>query len=145
MGRVPRSRIARRALLKAIDRQHVNVTTTNVPGPPLPLHLAGARLLEVFPVLSLIWNVSLGVGAMSYAGQFNVLAVADRNACPDLDVFAAAMRDELHALGVSTYPTSDRPCTDALGARLDGDRKAALNLGDEVRPSPKPLANIGMR
>ncbi len=108
MGRVPRSRIARRALLKVIDRQHVNVTTTDVPGPPLPLYLAGARVLEVFPVLSLIWNVSLGVGAMSYAGQFNVLAIADRDVCPDLDVFAAAMRDELHALGVSTYPMSAR-------------------------------------
>ncbi len=108
MGRVPRSRIARRALLKVIDRQHVNVTTTDVPGPPLPLYLAGARVLEVFPVLSLIWNVSLGVGAMSYAGQFNVLAIADRDVCPDLDVFAAAMREELHALGVSTYPMSAR-------------------------------------
>jgi diacylglycerol O-acyltransferase len=108
MGRVPRSRIARRALLKVIDRQHVNVTTTDVPGPPLPLSLAGAQVLEVFPVLSLIWNVSLGVGAMSYAGQFNVLAIADRDVCPDLDVFAAAMRDELHALGVSTSPMSAR-------------------------------------
>jgi diacylglycerol O-acyltransferase len=121
MGRVPRSRIARRALLKVIDRQHVNVTTTNVPGPPVPLYLAGARVLEVFPVLSLIWNVSLGVGAMSYAGQFNIMAVADRKACPDLDVFAASMRDELHALGVSTYPTSDSP------------------VGDDTCESPKPL------
>jgi diacylglycerol O-acyltransferase / wax synthase len=32
-------------------------------------------------------NMTLGVRAISYAGQFNVTAVADRELCPDLDVF----------------------------------------------------------
>ena len=41
----------------------VNVTTADLPGPPQPVYLAGARLLEVFPVLPLIANVSLGVSA----------------------------------------------------------------------------------
>jgi diacylglycerol O-acyltransferase / wax synthase len=46
----------------------------------------------------LIGTVSLAVGAMSYAGQFNMMAVADRDAHPDLDVFAECARDELRAL-----------------------------------------------
>ncbi len=96
-----RSRIARKALLKTLDRQQVNVTTADIPGPHQPLYLAGAQLLEVFPVLPLIANVSLGVGALSYAGQFNMMAVADQDTCPDLDVFAAAARDELRALTAS--------------------------------------------
>ena len=64
--------------------------------------LAGARLLEVFPVLPLISTVSLGIGALSYAGQFNIMAVADQDACPDLDVFAASAKDELRALAAPT-------------------------------------------
>jgi diacylglycerol O-acyltransferase / wax synthase len=71
-------------------------------GPPQPVYLAGARLLEVFPVLPLIARVPLGVGALSYAGQFTIAAVADRDACPDLDVFAASFRHELRALAAST-------------------------------------------
>lgn len=100
VGRVLRTRLARRMLLAALDRQRLNVTTANVPGTPSPLFLAGARVLEVFPVLPLIWKVSLGVGALSYAGRFGVGIVADRAAHPDLDVFTAGMRAELQALGV---------------------------------------------
>jgi diacylglycerol O-acyltransferase len=101
LGVVLRSRIVRRALLAILNRHPVNVTTADVPGPPLPVYLAGARLLDVFPVLPLIGNVTLGVGALSYGQQFNITAVADRDACPDLDVFAASARDELRALAAS--------------------------------------------
>jgi diacylglycerol O-acyltransferase / wax synthase len=65
------------------------------------LYFAGARLLEVFPVVPIIGNVSLGVGALSYAGQFNITAVADREACPDLAIFAHGVRRSLGALAAS--------------------------------------------
>jgi diacylglycerol O-acyltransferase len=34
----------------------------------------------------------------TYAGQFNVMAVGDADAYPDIDVFTASARNELHAL-----------------------------------------------
>ena len=98
LGAAFRSRATRRVLLKVLDRYPVNVTTADVPGPQAPHYLAGARLLEVFPVLPLISTVSLGVGALSYAGQFNIMAVADHDICPDLGVFAARAEDDLRAL-----------------------------------------------
>jgi WS/DGAT/MGAT family acyltransferase len=98
LGSVFGSRIARWALLKLLDRQPVNVTTADLPGPPSPMYLAGARLLEVFPVLPLIGKVPLGVGALSYADQFNLMAVADKDAVPDLDIFVAGVEDELQEL-----------------------------------------------
>jgi WS/DGAT/MGAT family acyltransferase len=106
LGTLFRGRIARRLLLMAVMRQRVNATTADIPGPEVPLYLAGAQVLEVFPLLPLIANEPLGVGALSYAGRFGVGVVADRDAYPDLDAFAAGMRDELHALGVPTHPTS---------------------------------------
>ena len=105
MGVVLRSRIARRAMLKVLDRNPVNVTSADLVGPPQPVYLAGARLLEVFPVLPLMGTVSLGVGALSYAGQFNVAVIADRDAHPDLDVFAAGARTELATLADVMSPS----------------------------------------
>ncbi|HET8662637.1 MAG TPA: wax ester/triacylglycerol synthase family O-acyltransferase [Micromonosporaceae bacterium] len=102
LGTVLRSRTARWALLRTLERHPVSVTTANLPGPQQPVYLAGARLLEVFPVLPLIAKVSLGVGALSYAGQLNITAIADRDASPDLEVFAAGVRAELRALTAST-------------------------------------------
>jgi diacylglycerol O-acyltransferase / wax synthase len=99
---LPAHGLAGRVALKLIDRQHVNVTTADLPGPPLPMYLAGAPLLELTPVIPLIGKVSLGVGAISYAGQFNIGVVADRDAHPDLDVLVSAMTEELRALGLPT-------------------------------------------
>jgi diacylglycerol O-acyltransferase / wax synthase len=104
LGTLFRGRITRLLLLKAVMRQRVNVTTASIPGPEAPLYLAGARVLEVFPVLPLIANEPLGVGALSYAGTFGIGVVADRATYPDIDVFAAGAGQELHALGVSTVP-----------------------------------------
>jgi diacylglycerol O-acyltransferase len=98
VGVVLRSRLARRIALKLLDRQPVNVTSADLPGPPQPVYLAGAQVLEVFPLLPLMANVSLGIGALSYAGQFNITAVADLDAYPDLHIFTTSVRDELAAL-----------------------------------------------
>jgi WS/DGAT/MGAT family acyltransferase len=90
-----RSRLARLALLKMLARRPVNVTTADLPGPPVPVYFAAAPVLEVFPLLPLIATESLGVGALSYAGRFAVTVVADRDAYPDLDVFVTALQAEL--------------------------------------------------
>jgi len=96
------------AFRAVMNHQHVNLATADVPGPAQPLYLAGARLTEVFPVLPLMGKITLGVGALSYAGQFNIMAVADQDTCPDLDAFAAAARDELRALAALAPATPDR-------------------------------------
>ena len=96
MAIFPTNRLLGPLMLKAIKRQRVNVASTNVPGPGQPLYLAGSRILEVLPFLPLIGNEPLAIGAMSYAGQFNIMAVGDRELVPDLDHFAEGMRDELH-------------------------------------------------
>jgi diacylglycerol O-acyltransferase len=73
-------------------QRYLNMFITNVPGPPAPLYLAGAPLLEVFPVLAIAGNMALGAAVMSYAGQLNLTAVADRDRCPDVEVFAEGVR-----------------------------------------------------
>lgn len=98
LGTMFRSRLARRALLAFVNSHPVSVTTADVPGPPHPVYFAGARVHEVFPVLPLIANVTIGVGALSYAGQLNITVIADRDTVPDLGTFTAAARNELRGL-----------------------------------------------
>lgn len=98
LGTTFRSKVLTAAMLRLIVRQRVNLGSADLPGPQQPLYFAGAQLLEVFPLLNLIGNVSLSVGAMSYAGQFNAMVVADGDSYPDIDEFTLAARSELHAL-----------------------------------------------
>jgi diacylglycerol O-acyltransferase len=94
-----RSPSIQRAFLRQMGRQRfTNGYVADVPGPPMPLYLAGARLLEVFPVVPIMGNMTLGIGALSYAGQFNITAVADRETCPDIAVFIEGARNSLDAL-----------------------------------------------
>jgi hypothetical protein len=90
--------------LRLLARQRLmNVTVTNVPGPPVPLYLAGAPLLELFPVVSLVANITLAVAVLSYAGQLNITAVADQDGCSDVEVFAQGVRGALDDLARSTF------------------------------------------
>jgi diacylglycerol O-acyltransferase len=91
-----------RAWYRHFPRQRsVNLVVTNVPGPPVALYLAGARLLELFPVVPVMGNLTLVVAVLSYAGQLNVTAVADPDGCPDLEVFAHGVRSALDELAQS--------------------------------------------
>jgi diacylglycerol O-acyltransferase / wax synthase len=90
---------ARRAVTWLSARQRrITLLVTNVPGPPVPLYLAGAPLLEMFPLVPLVGNQTLNVGVLSYAGQLNLTAVADGDACPDVNVFAQGVRSALDNL-----------------------------------------------
>jgi diacylglycerol O-acyltransferase / wax synthase len=110
LGTMFKSRLVRGVMLKLIVRQRVNVVSADVPGPQIPLYFAGAQLIEVFPLLNLLGTESLGIGALSYAGQFNIMAVADKDAYPDIDVFAASAREDLRLLVKSAagVPRSSR-------------------------------------
>jgi diacylglycerol O-acyltransferase / wax synthase len=67
----------------------------------VPLYLAGAQLLELFPTMPTMGNLTLVVAVLSYAGQLNLTAVADRDGCPDVEVFAQGVRSALDDLGRS--------------------------------------------
>ncbi|HET6358047.1 wax ester/triacylglycerol synthase family O-acyltransferase [Streptomyces sp.] len=98
-GVVARNRVLQRAMVRRFARQRwANVYIANIPGPPIPLYLGGSQLLEVFPVVPVSANITLGTAALSYAGQLNITVVADANALPDVEVFAAGLRTSLQAL-----------------------------------------------
>jgi diacylglycerol O-acyltransferase / wax synthase len=98
LGAVFRSRVASGLMVKLIVRQRINLTSTDLTGPAIPLSFAGAPVLEVFPLLNLLGNVTLGIAGMSYAGRFGVLLVADADTVPDLEVLSTTLQRGLRAL-----------------------------------------------
>jgi WS/DGAT/MGAT family acyltransferase len=87
-------------------QRSVNLVVTNVPGPPVPLYLAGAPLLELFPMMPTMGNLTLVVAALSYTGQLNITAVGDRDNCPDVEVFADGLRTAFDDLARSVPVTT---------------------------------------
>jgi WS/DGAT/MGAT family acyltransferase len=98
----PGGRVAQRWMVHVMDRQRlVNLLLSNLRGPERPLEFAGARVRELFQVGAVQGNLSLGVGVLSYAGALNLDVVADAEAVPDVEVFAAGTAEALGQLGAT--------------------------------------------
>jgi diacylglycerol O-acyltransferase / wax synthase len=69
----------------------INFIVTNVPGPPVPLYVAGARIDEVMPLIGTAGNVTVVFAALSYCGRISLVVNADAASCPDIDVLADGM------------------------------------------------------
>jgi diacylglycerol O-acyltransferase len=82
----------------AEESQGVNLVITNVPGPQFPRYLAGAEMVETYPVPPLQPGFGVAVGVTSYDGGVYYGITADRDALPDIDVFGQCVRDALDEL-----------------------------------------------
>ena len=82
----------------SVARRLFNVVVTNVPGPQFPLYAAGARMLQMHPVVPLAKGQALSIGLTSYDGGVYYGLNADRDALPDVDVVAALLEESLTEL-----------------------------------------------
>ncbi len=76
----------------------INMIVTNVPGPPFPLYLLGAKMLDIVPLPPLLENVGLVVGVLTYNGNAYWGFNADYDQLPDLDEFAGEIKRAFEAL-----------------------------------------------
>jgi WS/DGAT/MGAT family acyltransferase len=75
-----------------------NLVISNVPGPPFPLYLAGARLEANYPFSVITDGMGLNITVMSYRGQMDFGLVADRDQMPDLQKLLEWLGDGLEEL-----------------------------------------------
>ncbi|MDI1273672.1 wax ester/triacylglycerol synthase domain-containing protein [Polaromonas sp.] len=68
-----------------------NLAISNVPGPPVPLYLAGARFLTFHPLSIIMHGLALNITLQTYAGQVDFGIVADKKALPHAKDLAAAI------------------------------------------------------
>lgn len=82
----------------SLARRSFNVLVSNVPGPQAARYAAGARLLEMFPIVALAPNQALTIGLTSYDGKVCFGLNGDRDALPDLDRLAELIEEALAEL-----------------------------------------------
>lgn len=82
----------------AEESQGVNLVITNVPGPQFPMFMAGAEMLETYPVPPLQPGFGVAIGVTSYDGGVYYGITADRDALPDIDVLGQCVREALDEL-----------------------------------------------
>ena len=75
-----------------------NLCISNVPGPNVPVYLAGAKLLAHYPVSVITDGQGLNITLVGYLGQLHFGLVSCRELVPDIDVLAGYLADELELL-----------------------------------------------
>jgi diacylglycerol O-acyltransferase len=106
------------ARLTAVSRPY-NLVVTNVPGPPFPVYVEGARMLACYPLVPLFQNQTLGVALFSYDGRLHWGFNADWDALPDVHELVEAVDVEmagLHAAALAGVPAAPAGELPAAGA-----------------------------
>jgi diacylglycerol O-acyltransferase len=85
-----------------------NAVVTNVPGPPAPRYVLGARLLRLTPLVPLAGNLDLSVGIVSYDGELSFGCFADAERCPKLAALTAGITETTESLAVRAKRGSGR-------------------------------------
>jgi len=115
---------------KVADRipQVANLVISNVPGPPVPLYMAGARMTCNFPTSIVVHGLALNITVQSYDQQMDFGLMADAAAMPDVRTLADALRvafDDLCLLDAelnapATLADTGRAMAGQAGRRIQG-------------------------
>ena len=111
---------------KLADRIRIaNVTISNVPGPQVPLYLAGAKMEGLYPLSIVVHGVALNITVQSYRGQLCFGLIACRRAVPDIAELALQLNRAMEALRRLPVPEA---------------AEAAPALAEVASPAPLPEA-----
>ncbi|HSV50550.1 MAG TPA: wax ester/triacylglycerol synthase family O-acyltransferase [Burkholderiaceae bacterium] len=89
-----------------------NLAISNVPGPQVPLYLAGARMLTFHPLSIVMHGLALNITIQTYAGSVDFGVIADKKAVPHVQDLANALvaaYEEALSLHTSTQAKTAPP------------------------------------
>jgi WS/DGAT/MGAT family acyltransferase len=127
------------------DRIRVsNVAISNVPGVQVPLYLAGAKMLDYYPVSIVVHGVALNITVQSYMGQLCFGLIACRRAVPDVREIAVQMQRAFELLKALPRPAGEAlPAPAAEPARAAEARPAAPARRARAAAGAAPKARRG--
>ena len=109
-----------------------NCTITNVPGPSVPLYLAGARMTYFSAIMPISDGMGLVFAVTSYDGRIMVSPTSCREQMPDPEAFAQCVRDSFQ-----DYLALSRPEKKPAPAAVRPARPRGSAAGSTRRPAPK--------
>ena len=101
---------------------------TNVPGPPVPIYSAGARLESMMGLLCLTDGMGLGHTVQSYVDEASITFTACRDLMPDPELYAQCIENSFEEL------------RDAAAVGAIAPTKRAIKT--KKRPPPAPKASL---
>ena len=126
---------------KLADRIRIsNVAISNVPGVQVPLYLAGAKMLDYYPVSIVIHGVALNITVQSYMGQLCFGLISCRRALPDVRDIALQMQRAFETLKQLPLPDAAKAPAKALAAAaVQPAAKAAARRRARALPKAAPV------
>ncbi|HUC36268.1 MAG TPA: wax ester/triacylglycerol synthase family O-acyltransferase [Acidimicrobiales bacterium] len=85
-------------LATRVAQHNVNTVTTNVPGPQVPLYVAGRRMIRAYPYVPLAGQIRIGVAIFSYDGSVTFGITGDRDTTADLHVLRRGIEEGMDEL-----------------------------------------------
>jgi diacylglycerol O-acyltransferase len=86
-----------------------NVCISNVPGPPVPLFCAEAKVSGLYPVSIPAHGMALNITVQSYVDNLDFGLTADRKAVPDIDILADYLQVSFDELAAAVAPPVQPP------------------------------------
>ena len=80
----------------------INTVITNVPGPQIPLYMAGAQMVALFGMGPVTDGMGIIHPVFSYNGTITISFTSCREMLPDPAVYAPALRDSFAELSAAT-------------------------------------------
>ena len=123
LGMAPAS--VQRLALDLFSRKATAVAT-NVPGPKMPLYMAGQRMREMMFWVPQTGNIGVGISILSYHGHVHFGLIGDGRLMPDPDAVISRFRPEFEKL---LYLALLSPWDEPLNARGAQRLQDALLVG----------------
>ncbi len=112
-----------------------NLVISNVPGPQVPLYMAGARMLTFHPLSIVMHGLGLNITIQTYAGHVDFGIIAGKNALPHAQDLADALL-AAYEEACSLYAMGQAQATTAAAAPVKTPVSRATK-----KQAPAPKAN----
>ncbi|MEL7042725.1 MAG: wax ester/triacylglycerol synthase family O-acyltransferase [Pseudomonadota bacterium] len=121
-------------------RPVINTVVTNVPGPPVPIYSAGAKLVSMQGLLCLLDGMALGHVVQSYVNEATISFTADRDIMPDPEFYSQCLQESFEDMakvaGLDLTPPNPKPAAKKTAARGKSNTAAKRKTG--VTAAKKP-------
>ncbi len=108
-----------------------STVVTNVPGPPVPIYSAGARLESMFGLICLTDGMGLGHTVQSYCDEATITFTACRELLPDPEFYAQCIEDSFAELRDAARAAASEP-----RSRPTPPRRSATKVKSGTKPRP---------